>query len=177
MQRPQQVNNYTSLTDSCFSSIVYLYAQNDPVIESSSNLKFAPYNVAYPFLDQHAAQVGFDTSNQNPIVTHIGVNKWEQIFDFTKDDSGRKMNFELLDPSEFKMISKSVDGIVEQPVKAFPYPARYGGTVADDANFGEHKNDNNMMAFSIHTSQADAQKQVEVHEVEEAAVVVEEEHH
>jgi hypothetical protein len=36
---------------------------NDPIIESSSNLTFAPYNLAYPLLDQHAATVGFDPSN------------------------------------------------------------------------------------------------------------------
>jgi hypothetical protein len=39
-----------------------LYAANDPIIESSSNLTFAPYNVAYPLLDQHAKEAGFDTS-------------------------------------------------------------------------------------------------------------------
>jgi len=33
---------------------VYLYAANDPVIESSNNLKFAPFNLAYPMLDEHA---------------------------------------------------------------------------------------------------------------------------
>ena len=64
-----------------FSSVVYLYALNDPIIESSSNLTFAPYNVAYPLLDEHAKTVGFDTS----------VNKWDLIFDFNKKDSG--LNF------------------------------------------------------------------------------------
>ena len=61
--------------------MVYLYALNDPIIESSSNLTFAPYNVAYPLLDEHAKTVGFDTS----------VNKWDLIFDFNKKDSG--LNF------------------------------------------------------------------------------------
>jgi protein XRP2 len=38
------------LTDSS----VYLYTPNDPIIESSSNLTFAPYNFKYPLLKQHA---------------------------------------------------------------------------------------------------------------------------
>jgi len=45
-----------------FSSTVFLYVNNDPIIESSSNLKFAPYNVSYPLLDKHATSVGFDPS-------------------------------------------------------------------------------------------------------------------
>jgi hypothetical protein len=33
------------------------------------------------------------------------------IFDFTKDEKGDKKNFELLDPADFKIITKSVEGI------------------------------------------------------------------
>jgi hypothetical protein len=64
-----------------FSSTVFLYTPNDPIIESSKNLKFAPYNVSYPLLDQHATTVGFDVTQ----------NKWDLIFDFTKDDA--KLNY------------------------------------------------------------------------------------
>ena len=42
------------------SSTVYLYVLNDPIIESSAGVKFAPYNVAYPLLDEHVKTVGFD---------------------------------------------------------------------------------------------------------------------
>jgi hypothetical protein len=83
-----------------------LYAANDPIIESSANLKFAPYNVAYPCLDEHVKAVGFD----------ISINKWELIFDFTKDDSGKTSNFTLLDPAEFKIIEKTVEGLDKKPV-------------------------------------------------------------
>jgi hypothetical protein len=40
----------------------------------------------------------------------IDDNKWELIFDFTKDESGLK-NFSLLNPSEFEIITKTVDGM------------------------------------------------------------------
>jgi hypothetical protein len=58
------------MVTSVCSSTVFLYVLNDPIIESSSNLTFAPYNLAYPLLDQHAATVGFDPSNQpaNPSI-------------------------------------------------------------------------------------------------------------
>jgi hypothetical protein len=50
------------------------------------------------------------------------VNKWELIFDFTTDESGQKKNFAHLDPSEFKIVEKAVEGIEAKPVLVFPYP-------------------------------------------------------
>jgi hypothetical protein len=38
------------------------------------------------------------------------------IFDFTKDESGQKANFKTLDPSEFRIVTKTVEGMTEQPV-------------------------------------------------------------
>jgi hypothetical protein len=38
-------------------------------------------------------------------------NKWELIFDFTKDESGQKLNFSLLDPAQFQIVSKSIEGV------------------------------------------------------------------
>ena len=47
-----------------------------------------------------------------------------------------------------------VEGMSEEPVVAFAYPVRYGGTIPDDAYFGEDKNvdSGGMMAFDIKTS-------------------------
>ena len=95
---------------------MYLNVQNDPIIESSSGLKFAPYNVAYPLLDEHVKAVGFD----------VNVNKWDLIFDFTTNEGGA--NYEHLDPSKFQIIRKEVEGIDAEPVLVFPYPEKYGGT-------------------------------------------------
>lgn len=39
--------------DSC---TIYLYAANDPVIEASSGLRFAPFNIGYPHLREQAAK-------------------------------------------------------------------------------------------------------------------------
>ena len=93
--------------------------------------------MAYPLLDEHVKSVGFDPT----------VNKWDLIFDFTTSD--KKLNYEIMDPKDFKLISKTVDGMDEEPVQAFPYPQKYGGTIADDANKHEEKQGDDMMAFSI----------------------------
>ena len=64
----------------------------------------------------------------------IDVNKWDLIFDFTKDESGASKHYNLLDPSEFHIITKEVEGVEAKPVMPFPYPQKYGGSLADDAN-------------------------------------------
>ena len=124
-------------------STIYLFAQNDPIIESSSNLKFAPYNLAYPKLDEHVAAVGF-----NP-----AANKWELIFDFTERDEGK--NFNLLDPAEFKIRSIQVEEMEERPVTVFPFPKRYGGVIPDDAFTGgsAKKDEGGMESFGFSVTQ------------------------
>lgn len=37
-------------------SKIYLYTPNDPIVEASSNLTFAPWNFKYPFLKAHSAE-------------------------------------------------------------------------------------------------------------------------
>jgi len=46
---------------------------NDPVLEASKNLTFAPFNVSYPGLAMHTTAAGLDPA----------VNKWELLFDFS----------------------------------------------------------------------------------------------
>ena len=36
------------------NSIIHLYTPNDPIVESSTNLTFAPYNLKYPLLEEHS---------------------------------------------------------------------------------------------------------------------------
>jgi hypothetical protein len=58
----------------------------------------------------------------------------------------------LLDPSEFKLITKTVEGIDQKPVLAFQYPQRYGGTLSNDALESNEKKDDGMMAFGFDMS-------------------------
>jgi hypothetical protein len=47
------------------SSTIFLFAANDPIIESSNGLIFAPFNYTYPQLDQQVVEAGFDTGKIN----------------------------------------------------------------------------------------------------------------
>lgn len=127
---------------------MFLYAANDPVIESSNNLKFGPFNLAYPGLKQQAELAGLNTE----------VNKWNMIFDFTTNASGN-LNFAVMNPSEWSLVFKKVESQPdEQPEVAFAFPVRYGGTIPDDAKFASSAEDSNgMMAFGFDHSQAQAQ--------------------
>ena len=86
-----------------------MYSASDPIIESSNNLVFAPFNVGYPHLDEHVKAAGFDAT----------CNKWDQVFDFTKKDAG--LNYNLLDPTQFAIMKKELEGESEAVV-SFGYP-------------------------------------------------------
>jgi len=69
------------------------------------------------------------------------------IFDFTTNSEG--LNFSVMEPSEWQMHRKSIDGVEQSPVEVFPYPERYGGTISDNVRFTSSADDANMMAFGF----------------------------
>ena len=82
------------------SSTVYLYTSNDPVIEASRGLKFAPFNLGYPGLRQQAEAAELPVSE----------NKWELVFDFsalTGDDSEK---FVQMTPEEWSTQMLEIPG-------------------------------------------------------------------
>ena len=128
-----------------YDSRIYLYAMNDPIIESSDNLVFAPYNVAYNGLAAHAASAGLDTQ----------TNKWDQIFDFTEKEAGK--NFELLPAAQFSLFNVPFPELGE-PQMAFPLPKSFGGTLDENAPNQKNMDEGGMMSFGIHTTAVDAEK-------------------
>lgn len=59
------------------------------------------------------------------------------------------------------MITKELEDFEEQPVQVFPYPERYGGTLANEANVKSHNDDGDMLAFSINVTQEEAAKKLQ----------------
>ena len=101
------------------SSSIYLYSANDPVIEASSGLRFAPFNLGYPKLREQAAAAELDPNE----------NKWELIFDFTEK---KESNFGVIPPSEWRTETLTIPGDDSPPEMVFDYPKRYGGTLSDE---------------------------------------------
>ncbi|KAG3206687.1 hypothetical protein PC128_g651 [Phytophthora cactorum] len=67
-------------TRDCEDVSVYLYSATEPIIETSSGLRFACFPLTYFSLQQQFRQVKFSPWN----------NKWSEIFDFTPDHGGWK---------------------------------------------------------------------------------------
>ncbi|TGZ57855.1 hypothetical protein CRM22_009821 [Opisthorchis felineus] len=73
----------------CENIIVFLACATEPIIESSSGMKFGPYQCLYGELDGQFKSAGLSVFNCN----------WSEIYDFTQD-TGAESNFELLGPEE-----------------------------------------------------------------------------
>jgi len=72
------------------------------------------------------------------------------FYDFTEDEVTGKKNFHPIEPAEFKILEKPIEGIAQKPTLVFPYPQRYGGTLDDHIVF-ENKEEG-MKAFDIKTT-------------------------
>jgi len=115
---------------------------SEPVIEASSNLRFAPFNIAYPGLKEHVEKSELDPS----------LNLWELVFDFTKNKNTEEVHFSQLPPSEWEFTNMSLPDSDAEPEKVFDYPMRYGGTLSDEPPQVESEHG----AFAITTSAAEA---------------------
>lgn len=75
---------------------------NDPVIEASSGLTFAPFNIGYPCLREQALAAKLD----------LAVNRWELVFDFSNKGVA---NHAMMPPNEFTTELKTIPGFEDQP--------------------------------------------------------------
>tara|TARA_B110000285_G_scaffold196856_1_gene228091 strand:+ start:276 stop:674 length:399 start_codon:yes stop_codon:yes gene_type:complete len=113
------------------NSRVNLYVSNEPVVESSTNLTFAPYNWQYTKQDEHIQAAGLDKQME--------VNRWNLIHDFTPKGEG-ELNYVELDTEEWEMKVDELEDVEGEIGEIFPYPERYGGTIEDTADFTQDKN-------------------------------------
>ena len=75
------------------------------------------------------------------------------VHDFTERDDG-KLNYSIIEPKDWSLKEVPIDGVPEKPIQAIPVPVRYGGTIPDDAYFGEDKEEGGMKAFDIRNTSA-----------------------
>lgn len=88
-------------------------------------------------------------------------NKWDLVFDFTAEDAdGNKLeNSKLLDPSQFSIVTKEIEGF-DEPASQIPVPQKYGGSLADN-DLSQRQQHEGMMEFGFGTSASEAQQQFE----------------
>ncbi|CAK0880503.1 unnamed protein product [Prorocentrum cordatum] len=95
-------------TRDCASCTFHLHSHTEPVIESSSDLSFAPFAAEYPGLSAQFKQVGFVASR----------NLWTAIFDFTGRADGA--NWRILPLDECEKLVVAFERCSDQPDSPAP---------------------------------------------------------
>ena len=55
---------------------IALYCKTEPIVETSHNVEFRPFNGSYDGFDEHMKAANLD----------MNTNKWKKVFDFSKND-------------------------------------------------------------------------------------------
>ncbi|CAE7875424.1 Rp2, partial [Symbiodinium sp. KB8] len=137
-------------TRDCSNVVLFMYSGTDPIIETSTELQVAPWNVSYPGLREQFAAAGLVPEK----------NHWKHIFDFNKDDSSIPFPHwsELAeeDRQVWDLQEVEGDGVRENPV---PADALAASDTAVGGEGGEDKS--GWMSFDIKTtSQADVESKL-----------------
>ena len=143
-----------------FKSIVNIYTPNDPVIESSKDLEFCPYNFKYPLLKEQSEAAGLIGEFDHDGVTCRKVNKWKEIYDFTPESTA---NYKLTAPDKFEVITFDqvaeefgFDDDLKDRMKAdgacdflYDLPVAFGGTLTQEEIDAQKEESGGMKAYDI----------------------------
>ncbi|KAH8053620.1 hypothetical protein JL722_9466 [Aureococcus anophagefferens] len=86
-------------TRDCADTTFYLYAATEPIVESSQNLSFAPFNVAYDGLGAQFEKAGFDPA----------ANLWYAVHDFSSPDAQDESHWVEQPPERFVALAVEVE--------------------------------------------------------------------
>ena len=132
-------------TRECEDCTFYLYSMTEPVIEMSTDVRFAPFNGAYPEHLSHMEEAGLDPA----------MNLWFAVFDFN-DDAKTGKNWKLLAEIEEEAVwcagsdmKMTVSTIPRVPAGSIPIPSEVEAAASAAAN-------GTLQSFALGTSQADA---------------------
>lgn len=119
------------------NSTFYIYSMAEVHIETSSNVKFAPFNGGYPEQSRHMTSANLDVSH----------NLWYDIFDHS-DPAKTHANWALLDEADYEAPWFPAGTPCEQAI-----PRTRPGSV----HKMEEPQSSSMQSFSIHQMISDAQ--------------------
>jgi len=150
-------------TRDCHRCTIYLYSLTDPVIETSSLLKIAPFNASYKGLTDQFRQAHLDPNEDH----------WIKIFDFNKDDDSiPQPHWCLLDRPSFQEWKVPIDGqdpetplttdLSALPTEAQAAVPSFAGAAVPDGSVTATADGGSMQSFSIHMGQEAAQQMVDL---------------
>uniref|UniRef100_K3WZP0 C-CAP/cofactor C-like domain-containing protein n=1 Tax=Globisporangium ultimum (strain ATCC 200006 / CBS 805.95 / DAOM BR144) TaxID=431595 RepID=K3WZP0_GLOUD len=127
----------------------YLYSLTDPIIETSKQMQFAPFNGAYNGIERHFADARLEPTN----------NHWSQVYDFNDPDKTGDNWKILAQNEEAAPWVVDLEGHVPDPASLGPC----ANPVAHDSGFIKYVETNSTAtaSFSFKTSQKDAEKVIQ----------------
>ncbi|KAL7686733.1 putative cyclase-associated protein CAP/septum formation inhibitor MinC [Plasmopara halstedii] len=137
-------------TRDCSDCSIYLYSLTDPIIETSQEMTFAPFNGAYCGIERNFADARLEPTN----------NHWSQVYDFNDPDKSGD-NWRILNREEetAPWIIDIESHIPDAATKLGPCV----NPVARDSGFVQYTDSTSsvtgsMQSFTFSTSQKDAIK-------------------
>ncbi|KAK1935054.1 Protein XRP2 [Phytophthora citrophthora] len=137
-------------TRDCSSCSIYLYSLTDPIIETSQDITFAPFNGAYCGIERNFTDARLEPTN----------NHWSQVYDFNDPDK-TGANWRILKQEE-EVVPWVVDIEPHVPGAATSLGACVN-PVARDSGFVQYvdSSSSGMKSFTFNTSQKEATKAVQ----------------
>lgn len=137
-------------TRDCFDCSIYLYSLTDPIIETSEQMTFAPFNGAYCGIERNFTDARLEPTN----------NHWSQVYDFN-DPEKSGANWRVLNQEEEKA-PWVIDIEAHVPGAATTLGACVN-PVARDSGFIRYADSSSsaisgMQSFTFSTSQKEATK-------------------
>ncbi|KAJ8516954.1 hypothetical protein ON010_g18385 [Phytophthora cinnamomi] len=150
---PGQIEGKQLRTRDCSSCSIYLYSLTDPIIETSQDITFAPFNGAYCGIERN-----FTDARLEPINNH-----WSQVYDFNDPDK-TGCNWRILKHEE-----EAAPWVIDIEPQVPGAAASLGACVnpvARDAGFIQYADSSSsasggMQSFTFSTSQKEATKVVQ----------------
>ncbi|KAG6578169.1 dolichyl-phosphate beta [Phytophthora cinnamomi] len=140
-------------TRDCSSCSIYLYSLTDPIIETSQDITFAPFNGAYCGIERNFTDARLEPTN----------NHWSQVYDFNDPDK-TGCNWRILKHEE-----EAAPWVIDIEPQVPGAAASLGACVnpvARDAGFIQYADSSSsasggMQSFTFSTSQKEATKVVQ----------------
>ena len=112
-------------TRDCEDTTFYLYAATEPIVETSANLRFAPFNAAYNGLAAQFAKAGFEPN----------ANLWYAVYDFSSPDSHDEAHWVEQPPADWTPTALEAEEGVPC-AEACPVPRDARGAIPADSMRG-----------------------------------------
>ncbi|POM69618.1 Putative dolichyl-phosphate beta-glucosyltransferase [Phytophthora palmivora] len=140
-------------TRDCSSCSIYLYSLTDPIIETSQQITFAPFNGAYCGIERNFTDAHLEPAN----------NHWSQVYDFNDPDKSG-VNWRILKQEE--EAAPWVVDIESQVPGAATSLGACVNPVARDSGFIKYTDSSSstsggMQSFTFNTSQKEATEAVQ----------------